>query len=51
LRQRRLEDAAHIITLQQQRNAKARRAHQKRTRKKLRQLGIDFRKLRRCKLE
>ena len=51
LRQKRLEDVASIITLQQQRNAKARRAHHKRTRKKLQQLGIDFRKLRRCKLE
>jgi hypothetical protein len=50
LRRQQLEDAASLITRQQQRNAKARRAHHRRTRKKLKQLGIDLRKLRRCKL-
>ena len=51
LRQQRFEHVADNITLQQQRNAKARRSHRKKTREKLRRLGIDFRKLRRCKLE
>jgi hypothetical protein len=51
LRRQRLEQVADTLTLQQQRNAKARCSHRKKTREKFKQLGIDFRKLRRCKLE
>jgi hypothetical protein len=50
-RRERLEKTARVITLQQHRAAKARKTHHQKARDKLKQLGVDFRKLRRCKLE
>ena len=50
-RYKRLADMAHTITRQQQRNARSRRSHRKKTIRQLKQIGIQFRKLGHCKLE
>ena len=47
--ERLLEKTAAKITHQQRRNAQARKSHTKRTRRRLRELGIKLTELKRCR--